>query len=105
MNQSEIKALILQELEPFKTEIKALRNELEALKNPYRSAEIPMPEVAQEITPESAPPLEVAVGAPQERQDFMRFLQRGLEQEQREFSEEPIDTKPEPKKGWNPFKR
>ena len=41
---------------------------------------------------------------PAERTDFMRFIQRGLEQEEKEYKDEPV-AKPEKKAGWNPFKR
>jgi hypothetical protein len=94
MTDSEILALIESKLEPLRIEITGLKQKLEVLL-PTEPEPMQAEVVVEPILPEVAP----------ERADFQKFLQRGLEQEQREYSEEALDAKPEPKKGWNPFKR
>jgi hypothetical protein len=102
---------------PLEAEIKALRAELEALKAPTPSSAPPSvnalsaaiePTPTEPVqTPASSEPvsnLGVNTEVPAERTDFMRFLQRGLEQEEKEYAERE-DVKPEKKRGWNPFKR
>ncbi len=94
MTDSEILALIESKLEPLRIEITVLKQKLEVLL-PTESEPMQAEVMAEPTLSEVAP----------ERADFQKFLQRGLEQEQREYSEEALDAKPEPKKGWNPFKR
>ena len=92
MNESEISALIEQKLEPLRIEICALQEKLGIEAAPEVISSQP------EADPSQA---EVTL----ERSDFQRFLQRGLEQEQLEYTEESVADKPAAKKGWNPFKR
>jgi hypothetical protein len=102
---------------PLEAEIKALRAELEVLKagsGVSSSAEVSSfdspptaPSSLAEVAPSddsAASSLPVNTEVPPERTDFMRFLQRGLEQEEKEYAERE-DAKPEKKRGWNPFKR
>jgi hypothetical protein len=98
MNEADVQQLIRSAVEPLEREIKTLRAELEAIKGS------PIPEVS--LSPEAASSAfpDSPTSIPPERSDFARFLQRGLEQEQREYIEES-EKAPEQKKGWNPFKR
>ncbi len=97
MTESEIVALIEQKLEPLRIEIRALQEKLGI------DQELPTEPVSSQSEPISSQ-AELPEVAP-ERADFQRFLQRGLEQEQLEYTEESVADKPATKKGWNPFKR
>ncbi len=101
MTESEINALIEQKLEPLRAEIGVLRQKL-GLSEPSQAPEAVS---SVEETSSEEVPTEISSAAPPERADFQRFLQRGLEQEQREYTEEALEAKPQPKKGWNPFRR
>jgi hypothetical protein len=108
--------------EPLEREVKALRQELEALKRGSQGADTPSsqatasgqtgssqlglhaPEPAADSSQATAEP-GIAAEIPAERTDFKRFLQRGLEQEEKEYTVERSDAQPEKKRGWNPFKR
>ena len=109
-----MKQLISEAIAPLEVQIKALRSELEALKNPASVTE-PASSSNPEAVPSSqtdavtsseidAPSDQPLSEIPAERTDFMRFIQRGLEQEEKEYKDEPA-AKPEKKAGWNPFKR
>lgn len=103
MTESEINALIDSKLEPLRAEIRVLQ---EKLGIPQAKVEPVLPESelvssSTEITDALEPVPSIAP----DRADFQKFLQRGLEQEQREYTEENLEAKPAPKKGWNPFKR
>jgi hypothetical protein len=101
---------------PLEAEIKALRAELEVLKGNTPSSVPPSTPSASAVEAPIQTELEASSDAlsgsglpvntdvPPERTDFMRFLQRGLEQEEKEYAERE-DAKPEKKRGWNPFKR
>ena len=92
MNPAEVQAMIEKALEPLQAELQELRSKLEMNSpSPVVEATSPTEPVLLDVLPE--------------RSDFQRFLQRGLEQEQVEYSEEKLEAKPLPKKGWNPFKR
>jgi hypothetical protein len=101
MTELEINALIEAKLEPLRAEIRVLQEKL--------GLSMPEPMVAEILVVSSAPEtsdnLESMPLVPPERADFQKFLQRGLEQEQLEYTEEKLEAKPAPKKGWNPFKR
>jgi hypothetical protein len=100
MTEADVQQIIRTALEPLQSEIKALRDELELIKG----APIPEASSSAEVPPSTFPAVPLGASIPPERSDFARFLQRGLEQEQREYTED-ADKAPEPKKGWNPFKR
>jgi hypothetical protein len=100
MTQADVEQLIRSALEPLEREVKSLRAELEAM----RGTPMVEPMSSPQPTATELPDAPVAALVPPERSDFARFLQRGLEQEQREYVEE-TEKAPEPKKGWNPFKR
>ncbi len=100
MTEADIQQLIRSALEPLEREIQSLRAELETIKG--SPLETPT-SISTEAAASGISEL-IAPSIPPERSDFARFLQRGLEQEQREYVEES-DKAPEPKKGWNPFKR
>jgi hypothetical protein len=101
MTESEINALIETKLEPLRAEIRVLQEKLGLSTPEPVVSEVPVVSSVPEI-PESLEPMPQI---PPERADFQKFLQRGLEQEQREYTEENLEAKPAPKKGWNPFKR
>ena len=107
MTESEISALIETKLEPLRTEIRVLQEKLGI----EETQEIGTVSSALETTAVSSAPeiiqnLESPLPEiPPERADFQKFLQRGLEQEQLEYTEEKLEAKPVAKKGWNPFKR
>ncbi len=94
MNESEIAALIEQKLQPLRLEIRALQEKL-GMDVPTEPVSSQLEPISSQSEPEVSP----------ERSDFQRFLQRGLEQEQLEYTEESVADKPAAKKGWNPFKR
>ena len=102
MTESEINSLIETKLEPLRAEIRALQQQLGMSQATIVSNTTQNPIVSSE--PENSDTLEQPTIAP-ERADFQKFLQRGLELEQLEYTEEKLEAKPEPKKGWNPFKR
>jgi hypothetical protein len=125
MDQNEVLQMLIEDAvkrvtAPLEAEVKALRAELELLKggssangvvtSPPSASEPSMPTVSSQVDPEPSSDesatsnLGVNPEVPAERTDFMRFLQRGLEQEEKEYAERE-DTKPEKKRGWNPFKR
>jgi hypothetical protein len=102
MTESEINTLIESKLEPLRAEIRVLQEKLGLSTPEPVVSEIPVVSSAPEISDSLEPMLQV----PPERADFQKFLQRGLEQEQREYTEENLEAKPAAaKKGWNPFKR
>ena len=111
MEHDAVKQLISEAIAPLEVQIGELRAELEALKN---TLGVPAPdssladaiESAEAVGAEETLPLdsEARSEIPAERTDFMRFIQRGLEQEEKEYKDEPA-AKPEKKTGWNPFKR
>ena len=97
MTESEINALIETKLEPLRAEIRVLQEKLGITTvEEVVSSEV---EITKSLEPATATEI------PPERADFQKFLQRGLEQEQLEYTEEKLEAKPAPKKGWNPFKR
>ena len=115
MEHDAIKQFVLEAVAPLEKQIKDLRAELEAIK---ATLGVPEPDSsladaisssdaesgvvsAENAVPSSGEPLSEI---PAERTDFMRFIQRGLEQEEKEYKDEPA-AKPEKKAGWNPFKR
>ena len=115
MEHDAVKQLIFEAVAPLELQIKELRSELEAMKASFGVSE-PDSSLAdvigssdaessvlntEESSPSSSEPLSEI---PAERTDFMRFIQRGLEQEEKEYKDEPA-AKPEKKAGWNPFKR
>ena len=126
MNPEEIKLLIedavRRAVRPLEDELHSLRLEIARLKDASQtipnqhipaepnlaiSSPIPEPETPSNpvVSSEAAAP-ELPVEVPPERTDFARFLQRGLEQEAQEYTEDKMkdaDTKKKP--GWNPFKR
>jgi hypothetical protein len=110
MIEETIQRLIRDATEPLEAQIKDLRAEVAALRarldgEPAPSPSSPTVQSALETAePSSEPAPPTPADVPAERTDFMRFIQRGLEQEEREYAKEPEPTKPE-KKGWNPFKR
>ncbi len=110
--------------EPLEREVAALRQELEALKRGSQGADTRLSQATAPGQTGSSQPEGHASGAepaadssqtshepgiaaeiPAERTDFRRFLQRGLEQEEKEYTTERSDAQPEKKRGWNPFKR
>lgn len=123
MEHDAVKALISEAIAPLEQQIKELRSELEAIRATLggsatdsspadvissSGAEPSVSSSAEsasssnaESSPSSAEPLSEI---PAERTDFMRFIQRGLEQEEKEYKDEPA-AKAEKKIGWNPFKR
>jgi hypothetical protein len=127
MNPEELRALIedavRRAVQPLEQELKSLRLELQGLKNASRAAsnldeetvqdaEISNPSSQMETdeAPHTASQVvslpEINTEIPAERTDFARFLQRGLEQEAHDYSQDNL-RKEAPKKrgGWNPFKR
>ena len=121
MNPDELRAMIddavRKAVQPLEQELNALRFEIDALKNPSGTAlrtqgNTVQDAVVSRVETETQPPSpviampEVNTEIPAERTDFARFLQRGLEQEAHDYSEEH-EREDEPKKrgGWNPFKR
>ena len=98
MNPAEVQAMIEKALEPLQAELQELRSKLEMNSPAEETVSSPAVEAPSPTEP-------VHPDVPPERSDFQRFLQRGLEQEQVEYSEEKLEAKPLPKKGWNPFKR
>jgi hypothetical protein len=123
MNPEEIKLLIddavRRAVRPLEDELHSLRLEIARLKG--ASQTMPMPEttiqdakpevsspVAESPAPASSQPVvpELPVEVPPERTDFARFLQRGLQQEAEEYTEDKMkDAEQKKKPGWNPFKR
>jgi hypothetical protein len=123
MNPEEIQLLIddavRRAVRPLEDELHALRLEVARLKGASGTVSSTPENTVQDAKPEvSSPesqtvPSEPAVSLPDlpnevppERTDFARFLQRGLEQEAQEYTEDKMkdsDTKKKP--GWNPFKR
>jgi hypothetical protein len=97
MTESEINTLIESKLEPLRLQIRVLQEKLGiAPVEEVISNEVEIPDnLESSAVPEIVP----------ERSDFQKFLQRGLEQEKLEYTEEKLEAKPAPKKGWNPFKR
>ena len=126
MNPEEIKLLIedavRRALRPLEDELHSLRLEVARLKGASQTVlatpespaveakpEPPSP-VAASQTPSSPVPnpvvADLPVEVPPERTDFARFLQRGLEQEAQEYTEDKMkDADTKKKGGWNPFKR
>ena len=120
MEHDAVKQLISEAIAPLEVQIKELRAELEAIKATLGTLETtgaePDSSLADVISSSSAessvvsaeesssPSSEPLSEIPAERTDFMRFIQRGLEQEEKEYKDEPA-AKPEKKAGWNPFKR
>jgi hypothetical protein len=123
MNPEEIQLLIddavRRAVRPLEDEIHALRLEVARLKGASQTVSSPPESTVQDVQPErsspSAQPVssepavslpDLPVEVPPERTDFARFLQRGLEQEAQEYTEDKMkeaDVKKKP--GWNPFKR
>jgi hypothetical protein len=123
MNPEEIQLLIddavRRAIRPLEYELHALRLEVARLKGASGAVSSQPEDTVQDAKPEvsstesqtvsSQPAVSVpdsAVEVPPERTDFARFLQRGLEQEAQEYTEDKMkdsDTKKKP--GWNPFKR
>jgi hypothetical protein len=115
MEHDAVKALISEAIAPLKMQIRELRAELEALKANF-GVSAPDSNLAEAISSSGADSSVVnAEGTvsssseplseiPPERTNFMRFIQRGLEQEEKEYKDEPT-AKAEKKAGWNPFKR
>ncbi len=115
MEHDAVKQLISEAVAPLEMQVKALRAELEAMKASV-GASAPDSSLAEIINSSDAGSslssteesgvlsTEVLSEIPAERTDFMRFIQRGLEQEEKEYKDEPA-AKPEKKAGWNPFKR
>ena len=112
-------------VQPLEGEVAKLRAELETIKGKLDGREVgssvPVPAGLMQVIPSQPKPVTAAESdtsgtatnpsnppvnteVPAERTDFMRFLQRGLEQEEKEYAKEP-EQKPEKKPGWNPFKR
>lgn len=118
MEHDAVKQLISEAIAPLEVQLKELRAELEAIKATLGSLETtasePDSSLADAISssdPESSglkaeesSSAEPLSEIPAERTDFMRFIQRGLEQEEKEYKDEPA-AKPEKRAGWNPFKR
>ena len=123
MEHSAVEQLISEAIAPLQTQIRELRAELETVKAALQipnsdsgltelvsaadtsSATESAASSSAELAASSAEaPPEAQPDIPAERTDFMRFIQRGLEQEEKEYKDEP-DAKPEKKTGWNPFKR
>lgn len=115
MEHDAVKQLISEAVAPLEAQIKELRSELEAIRASFGGS-APDSSLAEIISSsdadssvvgaENAVPssTEALSEIPAERTDFMRFIQRGLEQEEKEYKDEPA-AKPEKKAGWNPFKR
>ncbi len=126
MNPEEIKLLIedavRRTVRPLEDELHSLRLEVARLKgssqtvssgqilaepNAETSSPIPEPETPLNpvVSSQAAAP-ELPVEVPPERTDFARFLQRGLQQEAEEYTEDKMkDADAKKKPGWNPFKR
>lgn len=115
MEHDAVRALISEAVAPLEVQIQALRAELEAIKATLgvsatdSSLADAMVSSGAEATSSSGAEssvvsIEPLSEIPAERTDFMRFIQRGLEQEEKEYKDEPT-AKPEKKVGWNPFKR
>ena len=107
MTESEINTLIEAKLEPLRAEIRVLQEKLGITQiQEIGTVSIKFETTAVSSAPEIVQNLESPLPeiAP-DRADFQKFLQRGLEQEQLEYTEEKLEAKPAPKKGWNPFKR
>ena len=120
MEHDAVKQLIAEAVAPLEMQIQALRSELEAIKakmsvsetdsslaDAIGSSDAESGVVSAEASSSSSaeiPSTEPLSEIPAERTDFMRFIQRGLEQEEKEYKDEPV-AKPEKKAGWNPFKR
>jgi hypothetical protein len=115
MDEPTVQRLIREATTPLEAELRDLRAQIADLRTrlgvtptapsgmtaPLSSSPAaPLEPDDEPSSPEPPAPTEV----PAERTDFMRFIQRGLEQEEREYAKEPEPAKPE-KKGWNPFKR
>ncbi len=110
-------------VQPLEQELKSLRLELDDLKRTSLEApnqgeetvqdtEIPNPssQMVADEAPHAASRVVSLPGInteiPAERTDFARFLQRGLEQEAHDYSEDRLrDEAPKKRAGWNPFKR
>lgn len=115
MEHDAVKQLISEAVAPLEGQLKELRAELAAIK---ATLGLPAPDssladvissssaASSVVTAEDAAPssTEALSEIPAERTDFMRFIQRGLEQEEKEYKDEPT-AKVEKKAGWNPFKR
>ena len=112
MEHDAVKRLIFEAVAPLEMQIKELRAELEAIKATIggSASDSSLADVIGSSDAESAvmsaeiSSTEPLSEIPAERTDFMRFIQRGLEQEEKEYKDEPA-AKPEKKAGWNPFKR
>ncbi len=125
MNPEEIQLLIddavRRAVRPLEDEIHALRLEVARLKGASPVVSSPPENTAQDAkletssqVPAFGPPSSVPAPSlpdmpsevPPERKDFARFLQRGLEQEAQEYTEDKMkDADAKKKPGWNPFKR
>ena len=115
MEHDAVKQLISEAIAPLEVQIKELRAELAAIKATLGVSE-PDSSLADVISSSDAesdsssaeessvPSADPLSEIPAERTDFMRFIQRGLEQEEKEYKDEPA-PKTEKKAGWNPFKR
>lgn len=126
MNPEELRALIEdavhRAVQPLEQELRTLKLELQGLKNAsqgnptldeqtVQDAEISnassqmVDEVSQAASQVVSLP-QINTEIPAERTDFARFLQRGLEQEAHEYSEDNLrEEEPKKRGGWNPFKR
>ena len=100
MTESEINILIETKLEPLRVEIRLLQEKL-GIPPVESTVDALVTPIDSTITNSSLENPEI----PPARADFQKFLQRGLEQEQLEYTEEKLEAKPTPKMGWNPFKR
>ena len=127
MNPEEIKLLIedavRRAVRPLEEELHSLRLEVTRLKGASQtvlpsentvedakfevSSPVPTPETPSSPPPSSEPAVpDLPVEVPPERTDFARFLQRGLQQEAEEYTEDKMkDAETKKKPGWNPFKR
>ncbi len=123
MNPEETQLLIddavRRAVRPLEDELHALRLEIARLKGASPTVSSPLENTAQDAKPEVSSSESQAVSSepaasvpnlpsevPPERTDFARFLQRGLEQEAQEYTEDKMkDADAKKKPGWNPFKR
>jgi hypothetical protein len=127
MNPEELRALIedavRQAVQGLEQELKSIRLELQDLKNASQTVPNLDEETVQDAeisnassqmvvgeapqaTSQVVPLPEINTEIPAERIDFARFLQRGLEQEAHDYSEDNLrEETPKKRGGWNPFKR
>lgn len=127
MNPEEIRLLIedavRRAVRPLEDELHSLRLEVTRLKGASQTvlgppeiavqdaksessapAQAPEPPSSQPVLNPAVPDLPVEI--PPERTDFARFLQRGLQHEAEEYTEDRMKAaEPKKKGGWNPFKR